>query len=63
MNDEPHITFSCNERAVRTLSWAVDYSLAHWSGQGDVDQEMLIGLKHQLHGCILEFLFDKDADQ
>tara|TARA_R110002012_G_scaffold132816_1_gene285738 strand:- start:412 stop:603 length:192 start_codon:yes stop_codon:yes gene_type:complete len=63
MNDEPHITFTCNERAVRTLSWAVDYSLAHWSGQGDVDQEMLIGLKHQLHGCMLEFLFDKNTDQ
>ena len=56
-----NITISVNldERATRTLSWAVDYSLAHWSGQGEVDQEMLIALRHQLHGCMLEFLFDK----
>ena len=57
--DNISISVNLDERATRTLSWAVDYSLAHWSGQGEVDQEMLIALRHQLHGCMLEFLFDK----
>ena len=54
------VTLTMNERAVRALSFAVDYSLAHWAGQGEVDQEMLLMLKPRLHGCLLEFLFDKE---
>jgi len=56
--DEQTVTLKMNERTVRALSWAVDYSLATWSGQGDVDQEMLLALKPCLHGCMLEFMFE-----
>ena len=56
--EEQTVTLKMNERTVRALSWAVDYSLATWSGQGDVDQEMLLALKPCLHGCMLEFMFE-----
>ena len=56
--NEQTVTLKMNERTVRALSWAVDYSLATWSGQGDVDQEMLLALKPCLHGCMLEFMFE-----
>ena len=58
--NEPTVTLKMNERTVRALSWAVDYSLATWSGAGKVDQEMLLALKPCLHGCVLEFVFDLD---
>ena len=56
--EEQTVTLKMNERTVRALSWAVDYSLATWSGQGEVDQEMLLALKPCLHGCMLEFMFE-----
>ena len=59
--NEQTVTLKMNERTVRALSWAVDYSLATWSGQGDVDQEMLLALKPCLHGCMLEFVFYLDS--
>ena len=58
--NEQTVTLKMNERTVRALSWAVDYSLATWSGAGEVDQEMLLALKPCLHGCVLEFVFDLD---
>ena len=59
--EEQTVTLKMNERTVRALSWAVDYSLATWSGVGEVDQEMLLALKPCLHGCVLEFVFDLDS--
>ena len=59
--NEQTVTLKMNERTVRALSWAVDYSLATWSGAGEVDQEMLLALKPCLHGCVLEFVFDLDS--
>ena len=56
--NEQTVTLKMNERTVRALSWAVDYSLATWSGVGEVDQEMLLALKPCLHGCMLEFMFE-----
>lgn len=49
-----------NERAIRALHSAVTMTLDKWAGQGDLDQEQLISLKHSLAGCILEFDFSRE---
>ena len=55
--DGPTIGFNLDERAVRALSCAVNYTLEKWAGEGFVDQEELLMLKPFLHGAVLEFDF------
>ena len=62
---EPEISLVFDERALNSLSDAVDYTLDKWAGEifkdGIMDQEELIALKHFLHGALLEVQFNKPA--
>ncbi len=53
--DEHTLEFSMNERCVRALHSAVCVALEKWTGQGELDQECLIGVKTALQGCVFEF--------
>ena len=57
--DDHEITFSMNERSVRALHAAVVFTLEKWTGQGDLDQECLLGIKPALQGCVFEFDFNR----
>ena len=48
-----------NERSVRALHSAVCFTLEKWSGQGELDQECLLGIKPALQGCVFEFDFNR----
>ena len=49
------VNMKMDERAVRALHSAVVWTLNNWSGQGDIDQEELYGLRTFLQGAIFEF--------
>lgn len=53
------ITFTMDERSVRALHSAVAFTLEKWAGQGELDQECLLGIKPALQGCVFEFDFNK----
>ena len=57
--EETEIAFNMNERSVRALHSAVVFTLDKWSGQGDLDQECLLGIKPVLQGCVFEFDFNR----
>ena len=57
--EESTITFTLNERSVRALHSAVVMTLDKWAGQGELDQECLIGIKTALQGCMFEFDFHR----
>ena len=63
MNAEIELIF--DERAVRSLSDAVEYTLDRWDGRefngGIMDQEELLTLKPFLRGALLEAQFKKPA--
>tara|TARA_Y100000817_G_scaffold60478_3_gene45259 strand:+ start:4232 stop:4423 length:192 start_codon:yes stop_codon:yes gene_type:complete len=61
-NEVPSINVVLDERAVRALSAAVNFTLDKWAGQGDMDQEELFCLKPFLHGAILEFNLMRSID-
>ena len=56
------ITFTMNERSVRALHAAVHFTLEKWAGQGEMDQECLIGMRSSLQGCLFEFALDKTVE-
>ena len=58
--EQTEITFTMNERSVRALHSAVVFTLEKWAGQGDLDQECLIGIKSSLQGCLFEFDYSRD---
>jgi len=62
---DPEISLVFDERALNSLSDAVDYTLDKWAGEifkdGIMDQEELISLKHFLHGALLEVQFNKPS--
>tara|TARA_X000001388_G_scaffold50498_1_gene36473 strand:- start:2381 stop:2593 length:213 start_codon:yes stop_codon:yes gene_type:complete len=51
----PRVGLNLDERAVRALSSAVNYTLEKWAGEGFMDQEELLGLKPFLQGAVFEF--------
>ena len=46
------IQITIDERGIRALSAAVDYTLEKWSGQGYMDQEELLALKPFLKAAL-----------
>lgn len=56
-----NVNIKMDERAVRALHSAVDWTLNNWSGQGDIDQEELFGLRTFLQGAIFEFVYQKES--
>ena len=60
--NETEITFTMNERSVRALHSAVVFTLEKWAGQGELDQECLLGIKSRIQACVLEFDFNRDMD-
>ena len=57
--EQTEIIFTMNERSVRAIHSAVVFTLEKWAGQGELDQECLLGIKPALQGCIFEFDFNK----
>ena len=62
-NEVPSINVVLDERAVRALSAAVNFTLDKWAGQEDLDQEELFGLKYFLQGAVLEFDFQRSPTE
>ena len=58
--DEATVQLELNERCSRAMHSAVCYTLDNWSGQGEMDQEILLYIKPQLQACILEFDFARE---
>ena len=61
MDEEEQIIIhvDLNERQVRALHAAVNFTLEKWAGQEDIDQEQLYSLRTSLQGCIFEFNYGK----
>ena len=55
------LTAEFDERTTRAVSGAINFTLDKWAGQEDIDQEMLMMLRHVFHSMILEFNFAKEA--
>jgi hypothetical protein len=62
---DAEISLVFDERAVRSLSDAVEYTLDRWAGEeykgGIMDQDELLNLKPFLRGALLEVQFNKPA--
>ena len=56
--ENTEISFTMDERSVRALHSAVVWTLDKWTGQGNIDQEQLLNIRHQLQACVFEFDFD-----
>ena len=57
--DDPRVGINLNERSVRALHSAVDYTLQKWAGEGFMDQEELINLRTFLQSTVFEFEFHR----
>ena len=57
----PRVGLNLDERAIRALHSAVDYTLQKWAGEGFMDQEELINLRTFLQGAVLEFDFQRST--
>ena len=57
--DETQVHLTMDERSVRAITSAVQFTLEKWSGQGELDQERLLEMKPMLQGCLLEFNFNR----
>ena len=62
MNDNVRVSINLDERAVKALHSAVCWTLQHWTGQGDIDQEELYNLRPFLQGAIFECIYKKDSN-
>lgn len=61
MDDNVRVSINLDERAVKALHQAVCWTLQHWTGQGDIDQEELYNLRPFLQGAIFEFIYQKET--
>ncbi len=61
MEDLPQVSITMDERAVKAIHQAVCWTLQHWSGQGDIDQEELYNLRPFLQGAIFEFIYQREV--
>ena len=59
MDDELTVNLTVNERGVRALHSAVDYTLNKWTGQEEIDQEALIDMRIFLQGALFEFEYNR----
>lgn len=57
--EELQVHFTMDERSVRALTFAVQFTLEKWTGQGELDQERLLDIKPMLQACQLEFQFNR----
>ncbi len=57
-NYENIIAVTLNERGVRAISSAVEYTLDKWAGEGFMDQEALIEIRMKFRAMILELNLD-----
>ena len=61
MEESTTVSLKIDERAVRALHQAVCWTLEHWTGQGNIDQEELFNLRPFLQGAIFECTYRKDS--
>ena len=59
MDDEFTIKLIVNERGIRALHGAVDYTLNKWTGQEEIDQEALIDMRIFLQGALFECEYNR----
>lgn len=55
----PRIGINLDERSVRALYSAVEYTLRKWAGESEMDQEALLALKSSLQGAVFELEFHR----
>ena len=62
MDDDEKLVMKAefDERQARALSPAINFTLEKWTGQEDIDQEMLMHMRTAFHGMILEFNLSRD---
>ena len=58
-DEEFKLNIVVNERGIRALHSAVDYTLNKWSGQEEIDQEALIDMRIFLQGALFECEFNR----
>ena len=54
---QPTVQLIFDERMLRAVTTAVNYTLDKWTGEGFIDQEMLFATRPVLQAAILEFDF------
>ena len=59
MDDEFTIKLTINERGIRALHGAVDFTLNKWSGQEKIDQDALLDMRIFLQGALFEFEYNR----
>lgn len=60
-NTEPTIQLIFDERMLRAVTSAINYTLEKWTGEGDIDQMMLFATRPVFQAAILEFDFYRDS--
>ena len=58
---QPTVNLIFDERMLRAVTSAVNYTLERWAGDGFIDQEMLFATRPVLQAAILEFDFHRDS--
>jgi len=57
---KPTVQLIFDERMLRAVTSAINYTLQKWTGEGDIDQEMLFASRPVFQAAILEFDFYRD---
>ena len=57
---EGSFDITVNDRGIRAMKQAIDFTLAKWTGQEDIDQEALQALRPEFDKMLLEVAFNKE---
>ena len=58
---EDTFDITVNDRGIRAIKQAIDFTLAKWAGQEDIDQEGLMQLRPHFNRMLLEVAFNKES--
>ena len=57
---EGSFDITVNDRGIRAMKQAIDFTLTKWTGQEDIDQEALMELRPYFDRMLLEVAFNKE---
>ena len=57
---ENSFTLTLNDRSIRALKEAIDFTLEKWAGQEQIDQEALMIMRPEFDKMMLEMAFNID---
>ena len=58
--EEGSFDITVNDRGIRAIKQAIDFTLNKWAGQEDIDQEVLMELRPYFNRMLLEVAFNKE---